>query len=138
MRRDKKISSSTKNGVFFSAATCKKRHHFWCSQKHFRPFLFCYGCSSSRYHMQLNGIRENPFTKEIISLFQIPCVIKTLKMQIYTIFQPKRHQNKIVKGEQSATEPEPNVTIIQICSCTINGSNSLTRTVHRQYRRDLE
>ena len=29
--RAEKLSSCSKNGVFFSAASCKKIHHFWCS-----------------------------------------------------------------------------------------------------------
>ena len=68
--------SCTKNGVFFSAATCKKRHHFWCSKKKFRPFLFCDGFRVSNKIILVcfaaisRNLSSSPHVEEQISIFQ--------------------------------------------------------------------
>ena len=53
------FSSCTENGVFFSAASCKKRHNFWCSYKNFRPFLFCDGFSNLKFTTEMTLLSEH-------------------------------------------------------------------------------
>ena len=49
IKRTEKFSSCTKIGVFFYSWQLRKKHHFWCSQKTFRPFLFCDGFSRRNF-----------------------------------------------------------------------------------------
>ena len=52
IRRAENLSEMpTKNDVFFSAASCKKRHHFWwASQTKFQPFLFRQGFNKTFFY----------------------------------------------------------------------------------------
>ena len=61
--------SCTKNDVFFSAASCKKRHLFWCSQKNFKPFLCHDGFSTRKdittlFFISLRTLVKRQITKQ--------------------------------------------------------------------------
>ena len=51
-KKGRKISSCTIFDSFFSVASCKKRNQKRCSQKIFRPFLFCDGFNNHGLRMR--------------------------------------------------------------------------------------